>query len=194
MNEIRFDDLLALLDEYSSSYVSELDTENLLSILAEVKKRIRQTWRLHQLCGDLLIKISNLQQEFESLGSSEGKEIPKIIVDWINLTDSLEMYAESFYLIAWRLRCVIRLLPGMKKFESKGVQMVRNHLIEHPSKDRQAGHWGFALSDDVGPKLVRALPKGEEPIDKGLWVNMLELTTKIRTGFRNAINLHNMDA
>lgn len=194
MYQTKFDDLTDLIDEYATRYDDFLEDDYLTLLVAEAKKRIRQIWRLYLIAYQTFDQINTLRPEFESLGPSEGTDPPMVLRKWIDLTESLEMYTEAFYLIAWRLRCVIRLLPGLKKFESKGVNLVRNHLIEHPESSNQKVLWGFMISEDNGPVLARAVPISEEMLDKGLWSNANELTNQIRSILKNDIASSNVDA
>ena len=187
MDKAHFEDLNGLLDEYAKRYIFPLEDDYLPLLVAEAKKRIRQVWRLYLIASQTHDQINDLRPRIETLGPMEGSDPPLVLRTWIELTDSLEMYTEAFYLLAWRLRCVIRILPGLKKFESKGVLMVRNHLIEHPEKNKQKGLWGFIITDVSGPVLTRAVPRGEEMLDKGLWPNAVELTGRLRSNLENAI-------
>ena len=54
------------------------------------------------------------------------------------LSYEIELHTEHFYYIAFRVRGIINYLPGLKKFESKGIRDVRNKLIEHPDKDKDS--------------------------------------------------------
>ena len=193
MAEIRFNDLLPLVDKYSSIYDDELSDDYSLFLLAEVKKRIRQIWRLYRIIEDHLNQIKNIVPELTSDNSSEVTDPPDHVMRFMDLTDSLEMFTEAIYLIAWRLICIVRLLPGLNEFEAKGVAKVRNRIIQHPSKEQRKGFWGFSLPAKEGPTLMRLVAEGKAPFDKGLWVNLTELINQIRTSFTNAI-IKDLDA
>jgi hypothetical protein len=94
-------------------------------------------------------------------------------------TEMLELFTECFYFIAWRLREILRLLPGLTKFDAPGVRAVRNQLIEHPDPEAQSHLPAFQIDDKVGPMLKPFLREGSQPIDRGLWVNAEEFRTNL---------------
>lgn len=68
----------------------------------------------------------------------------------------IEVLAESFYYIAFRVRQALinkkHQLPGLKNFECKGIRDVRNHLIEHvEASGALVKSFGYGL--DKGPQI-----------------------------------------
>jgi hypothetical protein len=91
----------------------------------------------------------------------------------------IELYGETFYYFAFRLRQVLRGIEGWDTFEAEGVRNVRNQLIEHADKDRGVMHRTFAF--DI-PQGFISKPFGGSPgriIDKGLYPNAKELVQSL---------------
>lgn len=102
----------------------------------------------------------------------------------------LELHAEAFYLFAWRLREVVRQIPGLKKFQAKSVRDVRNWLIQHPEKNPKRGVLlrTFMYDVDVGFRLK---PFGGTPEtrveDRGLYPNAVEFISELQPLLRAAL-------
>ena len=95
----------------------------------------------------------------------------------------IQVLTEAFYWSAWRMCCVLgRRLPGFRRLAVKGVEDVRNKLIEHP-EDRGCGaiENGFSFDHKTGPiiKGVRETSKVGVFPDKGLYINAQELADKL---------------
>ena len=184
-----FDELYSLIDEYSSRYLSDTESDYMPILLAEVKKRIRQLHRLLTIIIQLSDRFHTLQPQITALPPFEGPDPPALVVEWIEVNDSIEMYTEAFYYIAWRLRQVIRQLPKFRSFDPRGVRFVRNHMIEHPERHGKDVLWAFSLNRDLGPVLLRASGADEQLLDKGLWQNATEFIDMFKKKLERAITI-----
>jgi hypothetical protein len=104
------------------------------------------------------------------------------------LADELEFLTEAFYWFAFRLRNVLRLLPGLGSFDGKGVRDVRNHLLEHPEKGQSGVIWGgFGFGGECGP-VLKAVRRGDQTDvwkDAGLIERGWQGPKAFNDGFRN---------
>jgi hypothetical protein len=187
MTEFGFDDLPQLLEQYAATHLPSDSYSYHRVLVAEAKKRLRQLWRLSGIVLGLCNRISALKPQINALPPLDTPDPPQEVLEWIEAIDSLEMYTEAFYYLAWRLRQVIRTLPGLKSFDALGIRLARNHLIEHPEKHGQDVLWAFTISDTEGPILLRASTSDDRKWDKGLWPNVMELTQRLREALRAAI-------
>ncbi len=188
MSNLGFEELHTLMDEYASKYLSDTESNYMPILLAEAKKRIRQLRRLLMITFQLSDRIHSLQPQIAAIPPFEGSDPPTLVVELLEATDSIEMYTEAFYYIAWRLRQVIRSLPELKSFDPRGVRFVRNHMIEHPEKHSQDVLWAFSINNDVGPVLLRASGADERALDRGLWPNATEFAGMLREKLEKAIS------
>jgi len=139
----------------------------------EVEKRIDQTILLMKRILEMLGKWSSI------IGKGEFWDRESFV--------EIEAYIEAFYWIAWRTRCVLRKLPELQKFEAEGVLTVRNHIVEHPKKDRIYGD--LNIGEPQGPflKYVQpALKEWDEHPDLGLFINATEFYTNLRIACEEA--------
>ena len=118
---------------------------------------------------------------------------PKDIAVFGTLLFELELFVESFYLLAWRIRSILRhkkkyILPHLNTFEARGIRDVRNSLIEHP-EDSQIFMQSFSCGGDRGPVLKNGRPAGDpwKIYDKGLWVNAKEFRDNLEKLLRKAL-------
>ncbi len=92
----------------------------------------------------------------------------------------LEILTESFYYFAFRLRNIIRSLPGLKSFEIPKIRNVRNKLIEHPDTNNdskiltRSNGWGNKKNGPVKKFIRENHQIGIFP-DEGLYINAQEL-------------------
>jgi hypothetical protein len=92
--------------------------------------------------------------------------------------DELEVMTEAFYYFAFRVRTILRKrLPDFKGFEARGINEVRNDLIEHPRV--LAFNFVFA-SPRTGPILKLYRSEAGVPFDRGLYLNAKELAVNLR--------------
>lgn len=138
-----------------------------------------------------LCQINKIVKRIEILDSKLGK-LPlmfmknytlkqaskKLTIKSFKDLEELEFLSECFYYFAHRLIKIIKLLPGFKKFESKRIMIVRNHLIEHPEgKNSGVLMSSFACGGNSGPVIKGARYSSQININKdsGLYVNAKEL-------------------
>ncbi|SRR6266536_5574845 len=160
--------------DYLIQKVKELESEA-IEISERSKKEFRR-WVEY-------IKANNL--DFETTPTPSNINMSQEEYNnYSNLSYELELHTEHFYYIAFRLRGIIKYLPGLKKFESEGIRNVRNKLIEHPDKDKDSQVFirSFAFGNiEIGP-VIKALRYNDQTDvfpDKGLYVNASELRTNL---------------
>lgn len=156
----------------------------------EVYKRLKQ---LSFLCNKIrlyqtyIMKI--MPKAFASFTDARNARISRVHPTTASTKDfdvytklffEMELFAESFYFVAWRIHSILRhkkdnLLPHLNSFEAKGVRDVRNSLIEHP-EDSKIFMQSFACDSERGPVFKNARPEGDpyEISDQGLWPNANE--------------------
>jgi hypothetical protein len=125
------------------------------------------------------LDYSSLPQPDELRWTNEDREL------FITSMFEMSLFTESFYYFAFRLRTIIRHLPGLESFEAKGVRDVRNKLIEHPDKDRDSQIFirSFATGNQERGPVIKALRYGEQPNnfpDNGLYINAVEFETNLQ--------------
>lgn len=131
--------------------------------------------------GDWIRYVHENGLDFSTTPAPKEIKMTKEEFDQHNkLTFELELFTEQFYYIAFRLRGIIRYLPGLRKFESPGMRDVRNKLIEHPDKDKDSQV--FIQSFQYGNKEIGPVIKGIRYSDQvsifpdnGLYTNAREL-------------------
>ena len=102
-------------------------------------------------------------------------------------SDEIRLFTEAFYFFAWRLVEILtsKSFPfsGFSKLNVKGIQFVRNHLIEHPEKHSKNFRQTLGITSN-GPVLkemvVMQLGTGksepeETSLHRGLFVGAQEL-------------------
>lgn len=99
--------------------------------------------------------------------------------------DELRVLLEAFYYTAHRIRDILRdheeELPGLGGFEARGVRDVRNHLVEHPSRDKGVVVYSVGCGGPVGPRM-RFLRWSLDPPgmdDAGLHANAKEFEDEL---------------
>jgi hypothetical protein len=179
MPTIRFDSVIQAFDDYRTSLPPA--PESIRYLGEEAQKRMLQLdW--------ILRRIAQVDQELQVLAqelpSGPGPAVPLpegYARRALALIEETELFAEAFYYFAWRLRQVLRSLPGFKDFESIGVRNCRNHLVEHPEKKRGRLYNSFASNSLVGPVLKPSRPVNDTETyeDPGLFINAAELQGNI---------------
>jgi hypothetical protein len=102
----------------------------------------------------------------------------------------LELHAEAFYFFAWRLRSVLRDIPGFGNFNPRGVCDVRNALIEH-AEDSPRGVLEHSFEYNIS-EGIRLKPHGGGPgrvHDAGLYPNAKEFIEDLMRKLEVAENL-----
>jgi hypothetical protein len=117
----------------------------------------------------------------------------------IRAEEEILLFTETFYHFAWRLVEVLRSTSSKSSFEgfiklkAEGIQTVRNHLVQHPERQKtKIFRPAFSISSNgagAGPVLkslgpvVQLLPDKVEAVydgpDRGLFVNAQELHDEI---------------
>lgn len=95
---------------------------------------------------------------------------------FLQLSEELQFFTESFYYFGWRTREIVKSLPGLASFEAIGLRDVRNHLLEHPEKQSKVFIESFSYGGAAGPTLKgpRYADQVEVFPDPGLYVNARE--------------------
>lgn len=204
-----FEQCRASLEQYVVALRQKGMTKRADHLLQEVRARLRQLQWLHarllQLEGELQDEgLKTLpeghprpdvfKQVFHEV--SAAKVDPPIQAQHpFEKSDELRVLLEAFYYSAHRVRDILRDhepdLPGLSSFEAKGVRDVRNHLVEHPSKDKGVLVYSTACGGPVGPQL-RLLrwsldPPGTE--DQGLHHNANEFEHALESCLSRAVSI-----
>ena len=111
---------------------------------------------------------------------------PQIIQRDQRIQFELRLFTEAFYYFAGRIRTIFHNkafpMPGMTRFDCRGVTIVRNKLLEHSEgRDAQVSMQSFACGGPQGPVLKAMRYTGQEDIfpDKGLYVNAAEFVAEL---------------
>jgi hypothetical protein len=108
--------------------------------------------------------------------------------------DEFRTTLEKFYWGAARVRDIMRdspkELPELHRFEAKGVRDVRNHLVQHPTKNLGVPVYSFAYGGPAGPQLKPVRFSGDPPgsLDEGLAANAAEFERNIESTLAGAIS------
>lgn len=120
----------------------------------------------------------------------------KLIRGWAEV----QLFTETFYMVAWRLMEVIngkrpRDFPGLGSVPAIGITIVRNHLIQHPEKHGHDYRQSLVVTS-CGPVLkataVRFHESGDtgptdESVDRGLYVNARQLHDELSERLKGAL-------
>lgn len=160
----RLEQLDRVLSKVASFEVSDNEfIEYFNYVLSRIDKEAPDPTNSGTWNGELKALYKSMQQR---AGSVERREIRHEII----------FLTEAFYYFAFRTREVLRLLPGLAKFECVGVRDVRNHLIEHPEKQSKVFIVSFGWGGKNGPtvKALRYNYQEDIFVDKGLYINAQE--------------------
>ncbi len=197
-----------LLEEYAVVLRLTGMTRRADHLLQEARARLRQLQWLH---ARLLELEQDLQQDglkalppgqarpdvFKQLflEQSAAKSDPQVEAHLpFQTSDELRILLETFYYSAHRVLDILtdhKLdLPGVRALRVQGVREVRNHLVEHPSRDRGVLVYSTACGGPVGPQL-RLLrwsldPPGTE--DRGLHENAREFEGALESCLTRALS------
>jgi hypothetical protein len=122
---------------------------------------------------------------------------------YVDAWDSVALFTEDFYRIAWRLREILSrggtdplAFPHVERVTATGVRRVRDELIEHPEDFEQNFKQGLIVTD-AGPVLrtmgaVVRVGTGEvhpsdDTIDEGLYVTAAAFRDELQRKFDHAI-------
>ena len=175
-----FDSSIRLFETYREKMGRERPEGYNLDLANEVCRRLKQ---LSFLCE----RIDSYEKHFALVSIKD-------LQTYENVLFKLELYAECFYFVTWRICSILQhkthnILAYLNTFEAKGVCDVRNQLIEHPEKESQIFMQSFMCGGDEGPVLKNARPVGDEfqIRDKGLWVNAGEFKDNLEKLLRAAL-------
>lgn len=96
----------------------------------------------------------------------------------------LQLYAEVFYYVAWRLIKMLNVhIPGFRSFECAEIRLVRNNLLEHPEKGGHIYVNTFISGGKSGPSIKGVRPEYQAKVfvDKGFYYNVGEFLEKMKT-------------
>jgi hypothetical protein len=172
---------IKLFDEYYR-HQDKVNASFNKDLACEARKRLVQL-------GKILGRVFMLEREAERLELSRGMHqagedpmVDKIVRRISEITDELEFLTEAFYYFAFRLRRILKVLPGLAGFECEGIRDVRNKLIEHPEqRDSNVYILSFGHGGIQGPviKALRHDNQSDVFVDRGLFVNAIELTKSL---------------
>jgi hypothetical protein len=110
---------------------------------------------------------------------------------FIDTMGETQLLTEAFYYFAFRLRQVVRRLPGLQSFEAVGVRDVRNKLLEHPDDQEDSGVTvrSFGFGGPSGPRVKVIRDASQENVfpDNGLYVNAEELREQLEISLSRAL-------
>jgi hypothetical protein len=187
----RREELANLLDE-AHSRLSQLEY-----LLNAVMTRVLERFQL----SERPIKMQRLLTDF---AKATGQEPPAPIHYKLAWTDEelarrndlafeAELFTETFYWTAWRLRNVLRLLPELKNFDVVTTRNARNHLVEHPEQNlRVTPTRNLRFSRTEGVTLMRGPPangSGDEGVDAGLASNAADFRDRMASALIRALAL-----
>lgn len=185
-----FIEFLDKFDNYCRLQVTPDHSEETIAKAEARRRLVQMNW--------IVERIRVLHAEFDKWGRQAPWPPPPEIIDvwetpigaaWAKETDEkkknvaknqyvllqeMETMAECFYWIAHRTRSVIRFIPKLQNFESKGARDVRNKLIEHPEKpDSKILTQSFSIDAERGVviKAVRLYDENQDWKDQGIYKN-----------------------
>lgn len=197
-----FKSTLDLFDRYYQKMLADNPPTFNGDLALEVKKRIQQLDFLYarieqkqlrhnglhlKMIGDGSLEkaINDAGGSITVVGSEELREMNELMFE-------IELYAESFYYLAGRMRTILTKknnkreysapLPNLESFECEGARNVRNKLLEHAEcPDSRVFVQNFEIGGDNGPTLKKERPEGQEEIfpDAGLYVNAKEIRVSL---------------
>lgn len=164
--------------EKFDKYVDKMDAEKPpnfdMDLALEVRKRLTQLDYLHKIVMEKHSEYWKLhwQENRESILAkvtgqrkfSVTKPASKEMIKMDSLGFEMELFMESFYYLAGRMRTAItksKPLPGLESFECEGARNVRNKLLEHvEGKDSKIyiQSVGFG-GEEEGPRLKVGRPE-----------------------------------
>lgn len=203
-----FDSTIEVFDRYCD----KMEKDNLSSynsdLAIEVRKRIEQLNYLFNMIkekDDKHMKLVwdtgsvplDLRDFVEKAGDSDTTVMAEKRYEMKMLMFEIEMYTESFYYLAGRMRTILRNhsepLPKLKSFECEGARNVRNKLLEHAEgKDSRVFVQNFGIDGELGPILKAGRPEGQEDVfpDAGLYVNAKEIKSSLEQLLNKSLTEH----
>ena len=150
----------------------------------EFRRRLRELsamyGRVHDLNDFLLTKSHRPVADFR-LERWRGRE-PTSMFPALPLISELILFVDCFYFVAWRALEIVTstppVFPWLPGIKAVGIRDVRNHLIQHPSKQGSrifAQSWEFG-DPEAGPRVKPFRPGGRPNRfpDRGMFRNAAE--------------------
>jgi hypothetical protein len=207
---IFFAEAISELREYDIAIDEQGDREAHATVLDEAHLRLQQLEHLLRRIRDSVeerfqiterpLKAEALLREFAAAFGREPLPPPDPRTLWTeeqlarraDLAFEVELFADAFYWIAWRLREIIRRLPGMHKFDPEGIRSVRNHIVEHPERHlKLTPARDLALSRTEGVMLrPSTFREHDASLDQGLVANAAELRDRLIAALGRARERH----
>jgi hypothetical protein len=205
---------IALFDEYVREAVRSAASGFHRDIAAEFRERLVQAhWLLERARRAEAVNLSIIGRLLDR-SREETERAPEAGVDVQNPSDSfsvslapiearenreakleMEVMRDAFYFFAFRAQSIAthksKPLPGLEKFDARGVREVRNQLLAHPEgADSRIFSMGSAWGGQRGPivKAIREAGKEDLFVDRGLYVNGAEFRDKLEELLREAIS------
>ena len=162
-----FEDPINYFQQYQQKY--DVIDHELFPINGEIYRKLTQlNWIIHKAreCHQLAVELI------------EKDQVSFVVIG------ELEIYTESFYHFAFRLRDILKKRhPRFHSFEAIGVRDVRNHLIVHPEGKKESAKtipsFGFSSEENVGPKIKGYIGPDGSTEDKGLFINAEEFQNEL---------------
>jgi hypothetical protein len=178
-----FSNTLRLWKQFEAAAGAKHGTQFNSNASAEMGERLKQLsfFANHTLrCADLMAKAERAMSKKIWEADCNPHEI---FLQSMEPLFELRAYVEAFYYFAFRvLKVARRGFPELAQFESIGVRLVRNHLIEHPEKkSSRALVWSFGFDEQKGAILKSGQPiKGTTAFeDPGFTANAEEFRTNL---------------
>ena len=115
---------------------------------------------------------------------------------WVTATFEARLFTECFYYVAGHIRTILqsrsRPLPGLHRFEAKGVRTVRNKLLEHAGEGDNVvtvSSFGFGGPNGPGVKAVRPNDQVGTDVDEGLYANAKEFREALERRLRRELGI-----
>jgi hypothetical protein len=140
-------------------------------------------------------------EKYEEFLRDATAKSPEQLRAEVRAWEEVVLFTEAFYFFAWRLVEVPTgsgafAFDGFSKLEARGIRIVRNHLLQHPEKYKKNFQQSLVVTSN-GPVLktmtvvVRSDTGKVEPeaesVDRGLFVNALELHDEIKERIRKTL-------
>lgn len=165
------------MDKEDSSFNNDLAIEG--------RKRIVQLNKVLNILHVLNLEIDKFHKKAFNGDMIKAKK--EEVINYHKSIDDIELYADVFYWIAFRLLVILDNLPQLKgiKNSCKGITLTRNYLIEHTEVYLQ----GFAVGSG-GPvvKAVRYEDQKDVFPANPLYQDAHELKTNLEKMLKKAIS------
>jgi hypothetical protein len=170
-----------------------------LTLSPEEEKRRKDETEWFIKTQELFARGEITKEEYEA-GLSQKS--PEDIQAFVQRTNDVWLFTETFYCIAWRLREILNIhepsFPNLQKIDGLGIRHVRNLLIEHPDQQKEkANYQQTMIVTDDGPALkcleiridgqTGQSSPAKESMDQGLYINAKEFKEEMEKAITNAL-------